>query len=320
MMELGVLRCGTLDIDIGGSNDFELIISRNDSNEKNLSYGVFFFTPGTEYIGILEKRKSTTSSGSYTWDGLTARGLLTRSVIEPPIGSAYMTVSGDANLILKELLTNRFGGIFTVPEYLSDINIKTYQFARYVSVLDGVKAMLATQNARLYIHAERGGSNESFNIFIEAVPVNDYSEEIEYSQNNKLTLTIEDSRMGINHLICLGKGELTERTVIHLYVQEDGSIGSKKYYTGLNERTLVYDYSSAENADALTSAGIKKLKELANYKKMKLEASGVDLQLGDIISGRDRESGDTLSKPIIQKIVKINGTSESIEYKVEGES
>jgi len=70
----------------------------------------------------------------------------------------------------------------------------------------------------------------------------------------------------------------------------------------------------------LTSAGIKKLKELANYKKMKLEASGVDLQLGDIISGRDRESGDTLSKPIIQKIVKINGTSESIEYKVEGES
>ena len=50
-----------------------------------------------------------------------------------------------------------------------------------------------------------------------------------------------------------------------------------------------------------------------------MNVQDVDMQIGDIISGRSYESGLKLQKPIVQKIIKVlNGIVET-EYKVEGE-
>ena len=56
-----------------------------------------------------------------------------------------------------------------------------------------------------------------------------------------------------------------------------------------------------------------------NYKKMSLEVQDMDLQIGDIVSGRDYNSGLSLQKPVVQKIVKIEKGTATVEYKVEGE-
>ena len=48
-------------------------------------------------------------------------------------------------------------------------------------------------------------------------------------------------------------------------------------------------------------------------KVMAMSVQDVDVQIGDIIGGRDYE------KPVVQKIVKIEQGNLSIEYKVEGE-
>ena len=41
----------------------------------------------------------------------------------------------------------------------------------------------------------------------------DYSEELEYSQDNKLDFDIRDCRNGVNHLICGGSGQGLEREI-----------------------------------------------------------------------------------------------------------
>ena len=179
--------------------------------------------------------------------------------------------------------------------------------------------MLAAKNARLNIEVIQGGPNEPFEIMLSAVPIQDLSEEIEYSQDSKVNISIEESRRGINHLICLGKGELKDRQVAHLYVQLDGSISQKQYYKGLDERTAVYDNNNAEDLDDLIEGGTEKLQEEMNYKKMSLEVQDVDLQIGDIVGGRDYNSGLSLQKPVTQKIVKIDKGTVTVEYKVEGE-
>ena len=116
--------------------------------------------------------------------------------------------------------------------------------------------------------------------------------------------------------------------VIHLYAQQDGSIGNVKYYTGKDERTSVYDYSSCESAEELQEKGIERLKELMSYTDMDmnlldpslsaLKGLSADVAIGDIIGGRDRGSGIYLSKQITRKIVQIKNGRESIDYKVGG--
>lgn len=320
LMEEGFLNTANgIDLEIGNkdaANDFELTLPLTSSGY--VDYGKYIFVPGTEYGGIIEDLKTSTSSGTAQWYGNTWRGFLNQIIIEPTSGAAYKTVSGEANTVLKSMLSGKLNNMFTVPVENSGITVN-YQFDRYVSYLDGFSSMLAQYGARLEILAEQGRANEAFAVYLKAVPVMDYSEEVEYSQDNKINFVIRDYRRGINHLICLGKGELTARQVLHLYVQKGGSVGTTKYYTGLEERTAVYDYSSAEDAATLKEYGIKRLQEIMNYKKLEMSVQDLNLAIGDIVAGRERNTGTYLKKPIARKVLKIDGSKTTIEYKVEGE-
>ena len=308
--ETGILPADVqIDIDLSqnadnkpGHNDIEL---RAPMAFPGIGYGGYIFSPGTEYGGRILDLKRSTSSVTAVWYLDTWRRMLGQAIIEPPEGEAYLTVSGDANTVLSTLLEERFGGIFVVPEYLAGIMLSG-QFDRYTTLLDGVNKMLAANNARLKIQSVQGGSGEPFSVSVEAVPVMDYSAEIEYSQDNKVDLIIRDFRRGINHLICLGTGELLERMVRH--------------YTGLDERTAVFDYPNAEDEAELLESGRERLLELANYKKLEMEVQDLDLDIGDIVAGRDRMTGTCLSKPIINKIFRVRDGKETITYKVKGEN
>lgn len=305
---------GTMDFDLGGENDVEITCTRGQ-----LQMGYWIMAPGTEYCALIEEMEVNTNSEEETWRGNAIRKLLEQYIIQPPSGQDYRTVSGDANEILESVLGGAFGGIFSFPEELSEIEISSYQFERYTDALTGFTKMLATKNARLDIEVIQGGPNEPFEIMISAVPIQDLSEEIEYSQDSKVNISIEESRRGINHMICLGKGDLKDRQVVHLYAQLDGSISQKQYYKGLQERTEVYDNNNAEDLDELIEGGTEQLQDQMNYKKMNLEVQDMDLQIADIVGGRDYNSGLFLQKPVTQKIVKIEKGTIEIEYKVEGE-
>lgn len=322
--EVGFLPASMeLDIDLSagadnktGCNDMELTVP---AQLDTVSYGSYIFCPGTEYGGRVLDLKRSTDSMYNTWYLDTWRRMLGQSIIEPPEGEAYRTVSKrEANEVIAELLQGRYDGIFRVPDTPSGI-VLTGQFDRYVTLLDGLSKMLAAQAARLKITTMQGGTGEAFFVLVEAVPIVDHSEEIEYSQDNRINLTIRDYRRGINHLICLGRGELTERMVRHIYIQKDGSIGSEKYYTGLDERTAILDYANAEDEVDLLKAGNKELLKLANYKKLEMEVQNMDLDIGDIVAGRDRVTGTYLAKPIINKVLKIKKGKETITYKVKGD-
>ena len=303
-----------MDFDLGGENDVEITCSRGQ-----LQMGYWIMSPGTEYCALIEEMEVNTNSEEETWRGNAIRKLLEQYIIQPPSGQDYRTVSGDANEILESVLGNAYGRLFSFLETSSKIEISSYQFDRYTDALTGFTKMLATKNARLEIEVIQGGPNEPFDIQISAVPIQDLSEEIEYSQDSKVNISIKESRRGINHMICLGKGELKDRQVVHLYAQLDGSISQKQYYKGLQERTAVYDNNNAEDLDELIESGTEQLQDQMNYKKMNLEVQDMDLQIGDIVGGRDYNSGLSLKKPVTQKIVKIESGTVEIEYKVEGE-
>lgn len=305
----------SIDFDIGGENDVQIVCDQG-----LLSMGMWIICPGTEYAALIEEAEQNTNSKTETWMGNGLRKFLQEFIIEPPAGQDYRKVSGDAHTIMRQVLNGAFGNLFYIPEEPSGITLNEYKFDRYTDALAGFEKMLKTKKARINLEVKQGEANEPFSVILSATPIQNLASEIEYSQDSKINITIKEYKRGINHLICLGKGELKDRQVLHLYVQFDGSISTNgKHYIGLEERTAIYDNSSAEDLGELKEGGIERLKELMDYRKMSMTVQDVDLQIGDIIAGRNYETGLYLQKPVVQKIVKVESGETTVEYKVEGE-
>lgn len=306
-IEKGVLLNCYLDLDCGKTNDFQITVGIYNNVLKHTDR---FYIEDTEYGGIIDSVRSDTRASKIYYSGRTWRGILSKKIIRPLPGDDYYIVSGEANSIIDELINYVDLYNLFVVNGTTNIHINTYRFNRYTDVLSGLTAMLKTANARLKIRYRNG--------FVElgAEPVIDFSDEIEFSQDGKIYFVAEDNRGGVNHLICLGSGELSARQVVDLYVDEIGNIGTTQYYFGTDEIVDIFDYPNAESLQELTEHGTRRLQELANNQSVEINVEDMELELGDIIAGREEVTGLYISKPITQKIVRINNGITKIEYKV----
>lgn len=309
----------SLDMDLGDTNDFEFEVDQSIWDSELMGYGCRLYIPETEYGGIIGDIEVVTKTATATLTGDTWRGMLTKKIIEPPSGQDHKTVSGELNTILRSLIEPEFSGLFVVPQEDTGVEVSNFQFDRFCTLLDGLEDMLASVGYRLDIRYSSGDAGESGWVEIQAVEAENYSETIEYNRDNRINYDARDYRRGINHLICAGNGEGTDRTVLHLYVQSDGSVGSTKYYTGLEERVALYSYTSQSDVEQLRKDGTKRLQELMNYKQFEMSVEDVDLEIGDTVSGRDFTTGILVQKPIVQKILKIEKGKIQVEYKLKGD-
>lgn len=307
-----------VDLDVGDTNDFEINIPVSEYDTERMGYDCKIFIPGTEYGGIIGDLESNTSTEKVTLRGRTWRGMLEYKVVEPPAGQNHLILSGELNDMIRTLIGDRFSGLFSVPDVDTGIAVKSWQVDRYVTLYNALQKLVSNYDRRLQIQYVQPEGLEYGYVTVQAVPIKDYSEQLEYSQEEGIHVTVRDCRNGVNHLVCVGQGENQDRIVLHLYVQRDGSIGKTQYYTGLDEISAVYDYSSAE-ADKLEEDGIKRLKELQNYKKSEMTIDDADLEIGDIVAGYDAVTNTQVIKPIIQKILKMQDGNITIDYSVKGD-
>lgn len=312
-VELGVLHAYALDLSFGldqNENDFELTLGES---EPFLEDGAVVYINNTEYGGVVGGMKSNSDDEVRISIGRTAHGVLEGKVIEPDPGADYLIVSGDANEVLAGLV-QRLGlsGLFSAEENSSGIIIGSYQFPRYAKGYEAIRVMLQRNGAKLKLRWIDG------RVRLYAEPIVDYTDQP--VDADEAALSVERYGAKVNHLICLGKGELKDRQVLHLYVDQDGNIGDVQYYTGVDEVTDVYDYSNVESLEELREGGIEYLTEVRNVDLVSMTVyadSGIDYDIGDIIGGTDNTSGNTAKAAVTQKIVKINNGVVSVDYKTD---
>ena len=309
-----------IDIAIGSDeNDYEVKI-RRDRWDERYAYGNIFYIKNTEFGGIIGRKKANTAEDTISLYGRTWRGMLDKKIIRPPSGQDYRKVSGELNMVLNTIVTEQFGDYFVVSQNDTGVSVTNYQFDRYCTLLAGIVKMLKSVGYKLhieYIQQERGQPGY---VELSAVPIVDYSERLELSQDSRLNFVFDETKNGVNHLICLGKGELQERQVVDLYVGKSGSIGKTQYYTGIQEVAETYEDTSSES-DELEEKGREKLQELMNSTSfsMDVESLGMEVEIGDIIGGRDYATGMYAAKPIAKKIYKVSDGKSSLEYEIEGD-
>ena len=304
--EIGFLTDFNLDLDIGSTNDFEIAMI---ANEKIMDFGWKIYANSTEYGGIISKIDVDTAPNKIAYSGQTWRGILSNYIISPPSGDDYKIVSGNVSTIISGLISDfGIGSLYSVAA--SEIAVTNYQFDRYCTLLSGVEKMLKSVGYRLNISCQNGA------VTLTPTPIHDYSDELEYSQDSNINFRIQDNQNGVNHLVCLGQGDLRDRQVLNLYLLADGTIGTTQYYTGLSERADVFDFPAVESLDELEKFGRERFALLLNSQKMEMTIGDIAVELGDIVGGRERITGIYMKKPITQKIVKGNAYSMKISYKV----
>ena len=307
--DIGVLKDFSFDLAFGNDeNDFELTLDRSNHC---CGAGYVIYIEGTEYGGIIDKLCVKSKTEEITYKGRTWHGVLENKVLAPDANTDYLTISGEANTILGKLIS-RLGldNLFGADTESSGINISSYRFARYVCGYTGIRAMLQSANAKLKV-AFKGKK-----VILSAVPLVDYSKDEQFD-TDQMPLDITKVCKGVNHVICLGQGELKDRTVVHLYMDAKGNISqTKQTFTGVDEIMAVYENTSSSNTDELIKGGKEKLEKASSSVSYSLDAEASTYDVGDIVSSKDIVTGISVNAPIVKKIVSIQKEQVDIEYKV----
>ena len=311
MQDIGVIKAYNFDLAFGSDeNNFELKVGVNDHC---CEAGYYVYIEGTEYGGIIDAVASDTAAEEVTYTGRTWHGILNSKVLCPDSGQDYLTLNGNANTVLSTLIS-RMGltSIFAASSDISALTISSYKMARYITGYDGIRKMLNSVNGKLVM------SYNGTKVILSAVPIVDYTADGVFD-SDILSFTVKKTSKKINHLICLGKGELKDRTVVHLYADTSGSISQTQTLTGLDEYTAVYDNSNAESIEKLREAGSEQLAELQKQDDLSVSLSeGEDVfDVGDIVGAVDNVTGIAISVPISKKIISIQNDYLSAAYETE---
>lgn len=307
-----------LDIEFGTSTGSANNFVMNTATIDDLNpYG--FYIPDSEIGGIFEYFDSNTEWNYKKLMGWSWRGLMSKSIILPPSGSDYYTVSNtEANTCIATLLENVLGGFFEVSTEDSGLTIDSYQFPLYCNTLDGIEKMLEHFNYRLKIYAEKSAAGQPVKVYVEAVAST--TVDGTFNEDNRIPMEFIINNMGINHLICAGQGELQNRLKVDLYINQNGEVSTTQYYTGFQERIGFYDYGSAESEQDLIDGGTDELLAQASSKTLSMKSpTDYSLNIGDKVHGVFPD-GTEITSPIVNCIYKIVGGLLTVEYKIEGEN
>lgn len=312
--DIGVLKDYKFDLAFGtDENDFECTV--NITNHV-CQAGYYLYYEGTEYGGIIDSIKVNTDADEITYIGRTWHGMLESHILQPDENQDYLVVSGEANSVLASLIARMgVGSLFKASLEESGINISDYKMNRYVGAYEGIRKMLKASGGKLNLSFKDG--------FVElsAKPLVDYSQDEQFD-TDQIDFDIQKNYKPLNHVICLGKGDLKDRRVIHVYADASGNISGTQTFAGLDEVCAVYDNSNVESDDELKQGGIDMIQD--SWASMSVdfsfETDNESIDVGDVIGAKERITGIVVVAMISKKIVSISNNATSISYECEGNS
>ena len=306
--EIRAIKYNEFDFEVGDeANDFEIKILIPEWEE--LPEEAMIYIPGTEYGGIYKRTEIDTKQGYINVGGLTWRGLLKSKIIVPPMGEDYAADAGDINTIIGKRVADAFDGLMvgTAP---CGVNAD-YRYNRYVTLYDGLQDMLKKVGYKLRIVY----NNVLKRVVVDAVPIKDYSNEIEFSDDMNTFYYINLDRTGVNHLVCLGNGRLKDRVVVHLYADKSGNISREQSIFGRDEIMEVYDYAGADETQ-LVQSGTEQLKSMQSINQFSMDVEAENIEIGDVVGSKDYITGIGMKAPVTGKIHRSSGGIVTTEYTI----
>lgn len=307
---VGFISFVGFDTSIGDSGN-QVQLKLHSDQKTELAKGSLIWSPGTEYGGIVQdiQSKLETDGQRYVYySGPSWSGRLSQRIVCPPTGKDHYTLEGEANEALNTLMEYLgLDYLFQAPEGNSGITLNT-DLDRFADGYSALRKAAAENDCRLSM-AYDNAAKKVIILFVKRETHGNYT-----SDNSPISVTVGSP---VNHLVCAGTGELQNRVVVHLYIDNNGNVSQAPYYTRADEITALYENTSADK-DKLIEEGTKKLLEYqeVNQVEISVEDGSEDLyQLDDVIVGFDPVTGIKASSTIAKKVVSVDAQGfESYRY------
>lgn len=292
-VEQGVLDGYVLTMTYGCTeNNFEAVFGTQSAPA--LTGGCLVYCEGTEYGGIVRERETRTDDGTSRFIGSTWHGVLDEHVIEPPSGQTHLKLDCDAHEALGIIVASvGLADIFAVSARPSGIHVKAD--IRYRRAYAAIVAMLAREGAKLTVRWQRDRA------LLSAEPAALWSS----MNSSNANFAIRKNYRPVNHLICLGKGEMLERAIVHVYADDRGNVSRVKRLSGLDEVSDTYVVTT-DSADELYAKGADRLAKLQETDEVDMQSELIDdYAIGDFVTAANLEAGQSADAIVTSKTVTI---------------
>lgn len=307
--DVGLIEPYDGDFAYGNSeNDFSVDTTGDSIPE----VGAMMYAEGSDVGGIVTGYSSDAAMGTFSVVGDTWTGVLDRRVVGPDSGSDYLALSGDVRDIVAALVSRAgLTGLFRVAEGRTGITASHTFTGSTSSEQQDAGRYMGAWTAIWQVCVDHGckcrfaWSDVERRVVVTVARLADYTDD--EAQSAGLATVGVSIRRPTNHLVCLGKGDLKAREVLHLYADRSGNVSTSQSIKGVDEIAEVYDDSSAEG-DKLRTDGTKKLRELWQASQevtVKSGTTSADFDLGDVIGGTDPWSGLTARAVVTKKVASF---------------
>lgn len=307
--DVGLIEPYDGDFAYGNSeNDFSIDTTGDSIPE----VGAMMYAEGSDVGGIVTGYSSDAAMGTFSVVGDTWTGVLDRRVVGPGSGSDYLALSGDVRDIVAALVSRAgLTGLFRVADGRTGITASHTFTGSTSSEQQDAGRYMGAWSAIWQVCVDHGckcrfaWSDVERRVIVTVARLADYTDD--EAQSAGLATVGVSIRKPTNHLVCLGKGDLKAREVLHLYADRSGNVSTNQSIKGVDEIAEVYDDSSAEG-DKLKTDGTKKLRELWQASQevtVKSGTTSADFDLGDVIGGTDPWSGLTARAIVTKKVASF---------------
>lgn len=290
----------------GVDNTFDLIVRDASAPLPEAAWRVY--ADGTEMGGRVERfeLKTGRSSSELHWTGSTWSGVLAKRLLWPDSGQDYLTLSGDANAVLRQAV-KRLGlaSFFSVPDTDAGVSV-SYRCSR--DTPDAwTNLRLAMRSAGLRLDAKwvDGACR------LQAAKVTDWRGRVD---SDLVDFDLSSDLLVTNHLKAAGKGELASRQVVDVYADNKGNVCTSKAMAGVFELEEYYDANNSEGDD-LRDQAESRLKDMQAEGSVKVTVGeGVSFGLGDVVEARHYSPNVTINVEISSRVTTATGAGVAVTY------
>lgn len=314
--DIGVLTQAVLELSYGentAESTFSLVTPFTGTLYKNCR----IYVEGTEFGGLITGYKlSHKATGDVVeYSGYSWQGLLARHIVNVPSGQDRYTCGKSVNLTVLRLLKQcGVDNVFTFSNSAITNSNVTVNLPRYCNLYEGldyyVEHGLNSSNTRYaYKYTYKQGM-----VRLSIEPV----QQLNVDERLRVFYTLTRALVPVNHVVCLGRGTLRNREVVHLYADSNGNVSTTQTFTGLLENAVVYDYGSVEEgAGKLEAAGRTKFKDYLTADSTEVTMpENMQLQVGDVVTVTHPTLGITVSANVSKKIARVSNGNLRVTYTV----
>lgn len=290
----------------GVDNTFDLIVRDASAPLPEAAWRVY--ADGTEMGGRVERfeLKTGRASSELHWTGSTWSGVLAKRLVWPDAGQDYLTLAGDANAVLRQVVARLgLGSFFSVPDGDAGVSV-SYRCSRDMpDAWTNLRLAMRSAGLRLDARWVDGACR------LQAAKVTDWRGRVD---SDLVDFDLSSDLLVTNHLKAAGKGELASRQVVDVYADNRGNVGTSKAMAGVFELEEYYDANNSEGDD-LRDQAASRLKDMQTEGSVKVTVGeGVSFGLGDVVEARHYSPNVTVSVEISSRVTTATGAGVAVTY------